>query len=55
MKEVFAIAVPGTNLLMANTATPNNEPRYKVICAAFADALLQKIPNKNTVVIGGAI
>ena len=50
-----AIIVPGISLLIANTAAPSKEPIHKVSCAAFAEAFFQKIPNKNTVVIGGAI
>ncbi len=44
----------GANLLIANTTAPNTEPTHNVYWADFAEAFFQNMPNRKTVVIGGA-
>ncbi len=55
MNDVCPMIVPGSSLLTVKTTMPRSDPRYKVICAAFADARFQKMPNKKTVLMGGAM
>ena len=40
---------------MAKTTTPNKDPIHNVSFADIAEAFLQKTPNTNTQVMGGAM
>ena len=43
------------SLLIINTIAPRAEPSHNVSLADCAEAPLQKMPSKNTQVIGGAM